>query len=474
MAQVADDEPGFAATLQWSRDGVEQQDIPMADDGLTGDMDPGDTVFGGSLGVLPEGTNVSFKVRTEDADGNVLETFDRSFEVVPQWLAQERLLLVVDSSFSFEGDEAERYYRETLDTLGTGYDFWHTDLRGTPDPDDLAPYQDGAVIWAALDSSTFLWYDLNVDRSTSALASYLDGGGRLFLSAQRADSLEREAPGFYSQYLHSSDAQACVGVRDVQGTAGDLIGDGLTFRIQGGDGASNQFCPHVITPIAPAETVFSYVDLPVAGGAAQTLEPQPVHDALSGMSHQELPWLGDATSGAGGSLQPLSHLNSGPAALRVDTGEYGLVYFAFGFEAIDSLAMRQEVMLRVLGCLGTLGSFVQGEVEFQGNMEGFGARVLLACGAVEIAGATEPDGTFSVRNVPKGTCNIEVRAPGHIPASKANVTVVAGETTQLSPVRLLVGDLDGDGVNGARDLALLASNLGRPESPWPEQPPLGP
>ena len=183
----------------------------------------------------------------------------------------------------------------------------------------------------------------------------------------------------------------------MQGTAGGLIGDGLTFRIQGGDGASNQFCPHVITPIAPAETVFSYVDLPVAGGAAQTLEPQPVHDALSGMSHQELPWPGDATSGAGGSLQPLSHLNSGPAALRVDTGEYGLVYFAFGFEAIDSLAMRQEVMLRVLGWLGTLGSFVQGEVEFQGNMEGFGARVLLACGAVEIAGVTEPDGTFSVR-----------------------------------------------------------------------------
>ena len=134
MAQVADDEPGFAATLQWSRDGVEQQDIPMADDGLTGDMDPGDTVFGGSLGMLPEGTNVSFKVRTEDADGNVLETFDRSFEVVPQWLAQERLLLVVDSSFSFEGDEAERYYRETLDTLGTGYDFSHTDLRGHPRP----------------------------------------------------------------------------------------------------------------------------------------------------------------------------------------------------------------------------------------------------------------------------------------------------------------------------------------------------
>ena len=93
----------------------------------------------------------------------------------------------------------------------------------------------GAVIWAALDSSTFLWYDLNVDRSTSALASYLDGGGRLFLSAQRADSLEREAPGFYSQYLHSSDAQACVGVRDVQGTssatASPSVSKGATAQV---------------------------------------------------------------------------------------------------------------------------------------------------------------------------------------------------------------------------------------------------
>ena len=55
----------------------------------------------------------------------------------------------------------------------------------------------------------------------------------------------------------------------------------------------------------------------------------------------------------------------GLAAMRVDTDTYRLVYFGFGFEAIDSLEMRREVMSRVLGWL--IGAGVQGNVRPDGD-----------------------------------------------------------------------------------------------------------
>ena len=55
LAHVLDDEPGFSSSVVWTMDGVEQDPVPMADDGASGDLDPGGNVYGGSLGVLPEG-----------------------------------------------------------------------------------------------------------------------------------------------------------------------------------------------------------------------------------------------------------------------------------------------------------------------------------------------------------------------------------------------------------------------------------
>lgn len=44
VAQAADDEPGFTVSVVWSRDGVAQDDLLMADDGASGDLQPDDTV----------------------------------------------------------------------------------------------------------------------------------------------------------------------------------------------------------------------------------------------------------------------------------------------------------------------------------------------------------------------------------------------------------------------------------------------
>ena len=55
--------------------------------------------------------------------------------------------------------------------------------------------------------------------------------------------------------------------------------------------------------------------------------------------------------GASGAAAPEGNIGSGTAGLRVDTGVYKVVYFAFGFEAINSAADRQVVMERVLNWL---------------------------------------------------------------------------------------------------------------------------
>lgn len=82
----------------------------------------------------------------------------------------------------------------------------------------------------------------------------------------------------------------------------DPIGGGLTITIEDGDGADNQFWPDEIDPNTPALPVFVY---------EQDRE----------------------------------------AALRVSTRAYRVVYFGFGFEAINSQGDRDEVMKRVLDWL---------------------------------------------------------------------------------------------------------------------------
>ena len=91
-----------------------------------------------------------------------------------------------------------------------------------------------------------------------------------------------------------------TGVYVLEGVPDDPISDGMTIGISDGDGADSQYWPSEIMPItAYATEVFNY-------------------------------------------------RNDGCAAVRVDTGTYRVVYFAFGFEAINSSSDRDEIMGRVL------------------------------------------------------------------------------------------------------------------------------
>ena len=297
------------------------------------------------------GTQVSYQVRARDTDGNVVlwPQVANSFQVLAPFVPRYDILLVLDGNNQGGYD---RFYKNALDELGVVYDYWDGSLRGFVDAAILAQYTGGAVIWATPDNGF-----LGDSEAQDNLASCLDGGGKLFMSVQYFGELGSSS--FPRDYLHVSSANWCVGVRDIRGTSGDLIGDGLGFRIQGGDGANNQGCPHVITPVSPAVSVLSYVDLP--GAPAQLPIKDDSGDTLPQAVYQDgresVPFLPGAHLGpdggeAGSEVGLLNHIRSGTAALRVDTGVYKVVYLAFGFEAIDSSTMRQEVLQRVLDWLG--------------------------------------------------------------------------------------------------------------------------
>ena len=179
-----------------------------------------------------------------------------------------------------------------------------------------------AVVWLTGDdySTTLTAAD------QAALAAYLDGGGRLFMSGQDIGyDIRTEA--FYANYLHASYVQDDVALGGVLGEPSSPVGVGFAFDIKGGTGASNQVYPSEMDPVGGAQTAFVYN-----------------------------PAVPEATTPAGLPMKTATDIgadgitSSGTAALSYE-GVYRLVYFAFGFEAIAQATDRTEVMDRVLDWL---------------------------------------------------------------------------------------------------------------------------
>lgn len=206
--------------------------------------------------------------------------------------ASEMLLIDAD-----DGEDYERYYTDALTHIGRTCDVWENGARDFIDLGTLAQYE--VTIWAIPFSYPSEW-------EKGVFRSYLDSGARLFITGQDigfylgwSTSKKDE---FYENYLHAGYVKDDGRSDTLSGVPGDPIGNGLIVGIDGGDGARNQYWPDEIEPIAPAVPVFTY-------------EPNR------------------------------------EAALRVDTGVFKVVYFAFGFEGISSQPDRDEVMKRVIDWL---------------------------------------------------------------------------------------------------------------------------
>jgi len=199
-------------------------------------------------------------------------------------------ILVVDDD---EGDNYEQYYTSALSANGYHYNVYPVYKLGSPSMEILCEYP--VVIWFTGNDCT----STLTSTDQSNLQNYLDSGGNLFISGQDI-GWDINETSFYSDYLHAQYLRDDTEIFSLEGVVGDPIGDGLNIGISGGDGANNQAWPSEIAPAdAYASSVFNY--------------------------------SGDGTG-----------------AIKADTGIYRVVYFAFGFEAINNSDDRKIVMDRVI------------------------------------------------------------------------------------------------------------------------------
>ncbi len=142
------------------------------------------------------------------------------------------------------------------------------------------------------------------------LQTYLNGGGRFFISGQEVGYDTGGGDGeaahtFYSSYLKATFAGDAASYTGLAGIGGDPISDGFTGSISGGDGADNQDYPDY---------------LGTTGGSTNCM------------------YYGSTSSGQ-------------VAGIKYE-GTYKMVYFGFGFEAVNSAADRQELMYNILTWFG--------------------------------------------------------------------------------------------------------------------------
>ena len=216
-------------------------------------------------------------------------------------LLQAPTILLVDSGAWYDGSQA-LYFQQALDDLDYLYDrrtiyaIYGTE-RSVPTAEDLMRYD--IVIWSSpLDSPGYIG-------AWEALATFLDNGGKLFLTGQNIGYWDNPS-GYtsspeYSKYLQSRFIKDDSGSENLTGLSAGIF-SGLSFSINGGDGATDQDSPDEITYLneATANLLAQYDN--GGFGAQETWHCMPYHT----------------------------------------------IYFSFGFEGISQREVRQEVMARVI------------------------------------------------------------------------------------------------------------------------------
>jgi predicted alpha-1,2-mannosidase len=189
----------------------------------------------------------------------------------------------------------ESYYENALSANGVAYSYWDLSADPTLPLSMLTTHKN--VIWFTGNS-----YPGPITPYESELATFLDGGGRLFMSGQ--DILDQSAgtTSFVHNYLHvnwdGSEAQNDKPTANVHGVSGSPVSDGIG-SIPLDHTVLNAEFEDEVTPIAPATPAFE-----------------------------------DDTATADG--------------LSVTAGAYKVVFLAFPFEAYGTAANKADLMHRVL------------------------------------------------------------------------------------------------------------------------------
>ncbi len=238
------------------------------------------------------------------------------------WVGRSTILLVDDD----QGSAVENYYAEALDALGPLYDIWDKLDQG----DKSYQFSDyDVVIWFTGDHRDSVFSDEDI----LTLTTYLDNGGRLFLTSQDAAEALSGSPNpqhnlFLTDYLHAGYAGSCSRLLISEGP-GDEVGDDLWVWPGSTPGANNQTSKDALSPDPEADAVLFYAN----AGFTPT-------DSVAAIKFQ---------------------------------GDYKLVFFGFGFEAINPsgiymhghwVTQPKVVIQRILDWLKMPWIYVYGDANY--------------------------------------------------------------------------------------------------------------
>ena len=132
--------PLSSVTLKWSIDGEDQPDKTMYDDGLNSDFNPGDQVYGTSIGPFDIGTVIGYTVTLKDVNGATNTPKGRGVEIIkPYERTSDTLLIGHEGSIGYRAkvfnktsspDKSPAYVQILLEDLGLDYDYWDVVKRG--------------------------------------------------------------------------------------------------------------------------------------------------------------------------------------------------------------------------------------------------------------------------------------------------------------------------------------------------------
>jgi hypothetical protein len=318
QVMATDDVAVASVSLVWTLDGVAQSELTLYDDGQHDDGEAGDGLFAAHLGPFPESSVVGYRFRIRDTAGSeiVAPLAEGIIRVQGPFVRAGDVLLVLD-----QGPQSsawfEPYFVNALNAAGHTYDVWACDQRGDVPAHLLREYADvaGVVVWAVPDAGY-----LGSTETQRNLEDFLDEGGNLFVVGQDAGFNLRDSA-LLRDYFVSRMAQDDIGLYALHGVPDDIL-DGLYLVLSPVyadpyDGADNQAWPSELDAGAPAVVIARY----------------------------------DPSAGTGGAHIQGAYVAQGAGAVRIDGGHYRAVIMGFGLEALQSDAVRAQVMIAVLAWL---------------------------------------------------------------------------------------------------------------------------
>jgi hypothetical protein len=199
-----------------------------------------------NLAGLAAGTTYYYQVRSRDAAGNLATSAIASFNT----LSPAPILFVDDD----QGETFERFFQNALAANSYAYDKWDVLAAGTtPAASDLQSY--ALVIWNTGEDYSSSTAGLSSGEQT-AIASYLNAGGRIFISGQ--DVLYNGvSSSFLQNYLKvSAYIDDVVTANHVEtGVAGNPISDGMSLSLAKPSDYTSLYVD-ALTPTADASGTF--------------------------------------------------------------------------------------------------------------------------------------------------------------------------------------------------------------------------